>query len=274
MEHTYKHNYNDLSISLLKEHDEFKTELKYEPNELLPDIKKKTIISVIGSTNSGKSVFINNLVYKFYYDLFDYIVLISPSYKNDRSMKSFRDDPKCMCFDEYSDEIIHEIEDIQSVEDESEYENQALVLMIFDDCANPRGCSKHDSAISLLSTRHRHLNINLLFSIQMYKQLSHAIRSNTKAYIIKSTPNQRELEKMSDELMMFGGKNNFFNLYHQALNDNRYGFLYLDIVNNKAYSGFDKLLWSYETHGNVIYDTIKIKPEKKDNLIENNNETK
>jgi hypothetical protein len=251
----YKHDYNDLSVSMLKERDDYETILKAQPNEILPNIAKKTIISIIGSTNSGKSVFINSLVYKWYYDLFDYIVLISPSAKNDRSMWSFRNDPKCIIFEEYSDSIIEEIENIQKVESDEEYQDQPLMLMIFDDCANKNGCSKYDSRISQLATRHRHLGINLVFSIQVYKQLSHPIRNNTKAFIIKQNPNMNELLKMAEELAFcVGGKNNFLNLYHQVITKNKYGFLYLDVINQRAYDGFDTLLWSEETHGTAVFD--------------------
>jgi len=255
----YKHNYNDLSISMLQDREDYTTILKHQPNEILPDIAKKTIITIIGSTNSGKSVFINNLIYKFYYDLFDYIVLISPSAKNDKSMYSFRNDPKVVIFEEYTDELIDELMEIQKCENDEEYKDQPLCMIIFDDCANPRGCSKHNSKISILATRHRHLNINLIFSIQIYKQLSHPIRANSKAFIIKSTPNQKELEKMSEELCMFGGKNNFYNLYEQALRDDRYGFLYLDVVNGKAYKGFDTLLYDINTDTQSFYDKERIK---------------
>lgn len=255
----YKHNYNDLSISMLQDREDYETILKHQPNEILPDIAKKTIISIIGSTNSGKSVFINNLIYKFYYDLFDFIILISPSAKNDKSMYSFRNDPKVVIFEEYSDALIDEIMEIQYCEDDSEYQDQPLCCIIFDDAANPRGCSKHDSKISILATRHRHLNINLVFSIQIYKQLSHPIRANSKAFIIKSCPNQRELEKMAEELCMFGGKNNFFNLYEQALREDRYGFLYLDLVNGKAYKGFDTLLYDVNTDKTSFFDKERVK---------------
>ena len=267
----YKHNYQDLTISMLKEREDYDTVLKAEPHEILPNIAKKTIISIIGSTNSGKSVFINSLVYKFYYDLFDYIILVSPSAKNDRSMWAFRNDPKCIIFEEYTDSIIEELEQIQKVEDDSEYKDQPLMLMIFDDCANKNGCSKYDSRISQLATRHRHLGINLVFSIQVYKQLSHPIRANTKAFIIKQNPNMKELEKMAEELAFCcGGKNNFLNLYQQVISGDKYGFLYLDVVNQKAYNGFDSLLWSEETHGTAVFDVERIQmptdPSKVDEI--------
>jgi hypothetical protein len=272
MNDNYKHNYNDLSVSMLQDREDYQTKLRHEPNEILPDIAKKTIISIIGSTNSGKSVFINNLIYKFYYDLFDYIILISPSAKNDKSMYSFRNDPKVVIFEEYSDALIDELMELQKCESEEEYKDQPLTCIIFDDCANPRGCSKHDSKISILATRHRHLNINLVFSIQIFKQLSHPIRANTKAFIIKSTPNQKELEKMSEELCMFGGKNNFFNLYEQALGEDRYNFLYLDLVNGKAYKNFDTLLYDVNTDKQSIYDKERIKITNTNKPIDNTEE--
>lgn len=248
-------NNNDLSISLLKDREDYEMELKYEPNEILPDIKPHTIISIIGSTNCGKSVLLNNLIYKFYYDLFDIIVLISPSAQNDRSMASFRLDPKVIIFEEYDDRIIHELEDIQKVEDDSEYKSQNRMAIIFDDCANPKGASKYDSAISLLATRHRHYAITLFFSIQLYKQLSHSIRCNTKAFFIKNTPNKNELNKMADELgFCCGGKKNFFNLYNIALKGNRYGFLYLDLKKGIAYKNFDEKLYSMEEDDNLHLD--------------------
>ena len=257
----YKHNYNDLSVSMLKERDDYETILKHEPNELLPNI--------------AKSVFINSLVYKFYYDLFDYIILISPSAKNDRSMWSFRNDPKCIIVDEYSDSFIEEVEQIQKVESDEEYQDQPLMLMIFDDCANKNGCSKYDSRISQLATRHRHLGINLVFSIQVYKQLSHPIRANTKAFIIKQNPNMKELEKMAEELAFcVGGKNNFLNLYQQVISGDKYGFLYLDVVNQRAYNGFDKLLWSEETHGTAVFDVDRIKMPTDSNNSSNDRENK
>jgi hypothetical protein len=248
-------NKDDLSISLLKDREDYEMTLKYEPNEILPDIKPHTIISIIGTTNSGKSVLINNLVYKFYYDLFDIIVLISPSAQNDRSMASFRLDPKVIIFEEYDDRIINELEELQKVEDDTEYKNQNRMLIIFDDCANPRGCSKYDSAISLLATRHRHSAITIMFSIQLYKQLSHSIRSNTKAFIIKNTPNKNELNKMAEELgFCCGGKQNFFRLYNKALKDNRYNFLYLDLKKGIAYKNFEEKLYSMDEDNNLHLD--------------------
>ena len=68
-----------------------------------------------------------------------------------------------------------------------------------------------------------------------------------------------ELLKMAEELAFcVGGKNNFLNLYHQVISKNKYGFLYLDVVNQRAYDGFDNLLWSEETHGTAVFDVKRI----------------
>ena len=69
--------YNDLSISMLKNQQELKQPLSHPVNEVLPNVEPHTIISLIGTTNSGKSVLINNIVFKWYLNIFDTIILIS-----------------------------------------------------------------------------------------------------------------------------------------------------------------------------------------------------
>lgn len=264
--------YNDLSISMLKNQEELKQPLSHDVNEILPDVEPHTIISLIGTTNSGKSVLINNIVFKWYLDIFDSIILISPSALVDRSMWAFRQSPKVNIFTEYNDDIINELIDFQQVEEEDELEDQARILLIMDDCSNPQGASNHKSAISLLSQRHRHISTTIIFSCQNYKHLSHSIRSNTKYWIIKSTPNQKELDKISDELTMFGGSKNLKSMYDYSLKDNRYSFLYLDIPNGKAYKEFSEILYDVNTDREAHIDKIKINNNDNNNGIKRTDE--
>ena len=97
------------------------------------------------------------------------------------------------------------------------------MLVILDDML---GYIKPRSYLAFLCTRYRHFKISLIISSQSFRSIPNVVRTNASFYIIFSTTNNKEMEKLNEE---FDGLfPNFKTLLKQAT-DKPYQFLYLDL---------------------------------------------
>lgn len=216
-------------------------------DERLP--KPPFLIVLQGPCASGKSVTLVNMLYNdnYYRDLFDHVVIISPTIENDLTWK--------IALEDESVTIItgDDLEDVDSVVDaifqvqlkkvqlaESTHTQIPHLLMIIDDCLGMLG-----KKFARLCTKHRHPRISILVTTQDFRSIPLQCRSNASHYMIYRTHNKRELGKMIEEFGGQYGTDNFMKLYNQAT-DERYSFLVLHNRTVKAYKRFDQLL--YDRH--------------------------
>ena len=113
------------------------------------------------------------------------------------------------------------------------------ILIVIDDAVGT--ISKNQtSLINKFSSRYRHFNANLIFSVQSWRSLSSIIRVNAGYMAIFRVPNIKELEKINDEI---GGmfRDRLITMFIDATKED-FGFLYLNLHANppRAFSKFDK----------------------------------
>ena len=187
------------------------------------------LVLIIGSVKQGKSNLVVNILCspEMYKDKFDIVKIISNTLNNDPKGKILN--KHFDCEDHYDDSMITELIESQKSYDEEERPSVALLA---DDILT-KDFSKNN-AISFLATRFRHYGIGLLlFTTQSFRAVSGLIRNNATNVIVMKQQNKKELEKINEEYGdMF--PNIFMELYHKAIDDSPYSFLYLDLQTNPA----------------------------------------
>jgi hypothetical protein len=167
---------------------------------MLPSIP--SIMLLLGSTKSGKSTTALNLFgrKRFYYDLFDKIVIISPSAAQDDSFQGFLELEKVEHHAHMSDELIRQLvarQDADVAAAKEEGAEPPQMLLYLDDVLNEKGMSAASELSGLLS-RHRHHKISVWCSIQQYRGVPGALRNNTSAILLFRLSDQ-ERKKVQDE---------------------------------------------------------------------------
>jgi len=183
------------------------------------------VLALIGSRNCGKTTLYTNLLLNpnmLHTENIDHCTIISPTIYNDRSAKHLRDKYRGSIYDQYDDEIIKDLIHYQQQFTDSDKPRSILIL---DDSV---GYKTHH--LNFLSTRSRHNNINLIFSVQACKRgLQKTVRNNLTDIIIFRTNNSKEFEEIYLEWgSMFGSRERFKKMYNYATK-NKYNFLYLKL---------------------------------------------
>ena len=230
------------SMSIIPIKPFFEDEEK-EYHELLPSIKRNrgSLITILGSTASGKTTLINNLLLNKNMwggdnckGAFDEVYIFSPSIHLDDSCRFLRE--HFITFDMYSDEKLQEILDEQMT-----YEKKKMpkLMIVIDDSV---GMIHSNSTLNHFLSRYRHWNTNVILSSQAFRALAPIARTNTTHSMIFAVPNEKEFEKLDEELGgIYGGQ--FRKLYEEATNE-KYHFLYLKLreLPAEAYKNFDRKL--------------------------------
>ena len=132
------------------------------------------------------------------------------------------------------------------------------IAIVFDDfIAFPN--IKKNSLMFKIASSYRHHNIKLLYySTQLYKAVPNIVRQSINYAIISQNANNREVEKMAEEMgARYGDQNKFKSLLKEATSK-PYAFLFLDLYGKpaKAYQYFTNLIYEApETLANVAVNT-------------------
>jgi hypothetical protein len=232
----------DLDILPIRPPDD-KGKKKKELHPNLPDVWDSGRLGVmVGCVKSGKSTLISNLLLReeFYKGCFDIVYIISNTIFNDTSSRYLLEQYHDTCFSEYSDDLIDRILKYQETFPKDKRPNVAVIL---DDFVG----INQNSKIFHLATRYRHYGIRLLmFASQVFRCLPTPVRANASFVLISRNPNEKEIEKMSEEYgSLCGGDKKFRELYHEATKDD-YSWMYIDLASNptKVYKNFNTLIYT------------------------------
>ena len=173
----------------------------YHPN--LPSIKRNSgsLILLVGTTNSGKTTLINNLLLnknmwgrreKRSRGAFENVTIISPSLYLDDSCRFLTENFDCHV--EFKDEIIDQMKEKQLALPKDKRPKQMIVI---DDSV---GLIERNSSINYLGTRYRHFNTNIIMSVQSFRGCSPIMRTNANCVILMNgIMNANEMGKILEE---------------------------------------------------------------------------
>ena len=158
-------------------------------------------------------------------------------------------------YSQYTDKHLQTIIDYQ---DQIPKQQRPNIAIVFDDfIAFPN--IKKNSLMFKIASSNRHHNIKLLYySTQLYKAVPNIVRQSINYAIISQNANNREVEKMAEEMgARYGDQNKFKSLLKEATSK-PYAFLFLDLYGKpaKAYQNFTNLIYEApETLANVAVNT-------------------
>ncbi len=214
---------------------------KIHPNLPQIDRNRGFLLLILGSVNSGKSTILANMLMssQFYggkKPAFEGGTFVfSPSIELDETMRFVREYHET--YSEYKPEYLQMIKDRQM-----EYEKGQM----------PKICLVMDDAVGFLPrsffnfcTKYRHINSNLILSVQNFRSLLPTARSNANHVIIMNgMVNEKEWEKILEEYdSIYKGTLTYM---YKTFAKEPYSFLYLKLRKNPAemYKNFgEKLEW-------------------------------
>ena len=189
--------------------------------------------------------------------VFDNIFVISPTIGLDSTSKPLlKVVPPENIFTDYSDEMIDQILAYQKNQEPP----REKTLIICDDILGlgGRGLSGN-SKIYRLPAVLRHYDTSVCYLVQLLRgngSLPPITRNNIEGWFLYKNPNSKEIEKMGEEFGSFGGKENFYRLYRDAVMEKPYSFLFMDARKYRAYSNLTDFMWEkYDEQGkfNPLY---------------------
>ena len=228
-----------------------------EFNKVLPDINNGAVVLDIRSPRQGKTTTICNLLQResMYKDKFDTIYIFSGTMTNgDPSARFLLNDEKVNSYSSYSDETLQSILDYQS---EFPIDKRPRIALIFDDFLHFDSL-KATSLLFTISSAYRHYGIKLLYySSQVYKKCPVIVRQCCNYLIMGANANQREIQKIYDEIgCRYGSQDVFYRILNKAT-EKPYNFLYLDLYHHPplAYRNFNTIIYKAP-------NTFQVKTEK------------
>lgn len=153
-------------------------------------------------TNCGKTEYLIGQLRGSYRNVFEYIVLICPTYAKNKTYKGFaHGDPRfiVICPDDNSTEEINVIlEDVEELFGSS----SVNTLVILDDCAFTKELKQRSITFISLTFSGRHQNISLWVLTQQLTAIAKPFRENVACIISFFTPNRIANQPLFDE---YGG---------------------------------------------------------------------
>jgi len=221
---------------------EMKEKRKFHAN--LPSIARNngSILLLVGSTASGKTTIINNLLLsKFMWGgeppAFENCYIFTPSIMMDESCRFLRENFEC--YSSFNDEILQGIMDKQEAFSKKD---RPKIMIVIDDSV---GMIHSNSTLTHFLSRYRHWNANVIMSVQHFRSISPIGRANaTDVCLMNGIINQKEVDKIDEE---WGGmyRNTLVPMYRKYASK-QYSFLYLKLRKNPAemYQNFQrKINW-------------------------------
>jgi hypothetical protein len=206
-------------------------------NEVLPTPIFRIVL--IGHSGSGKSQFINNILFNQhwgYNKYFDEIYCFQGSLDDAdelRKIASHYSQKNLSIQQVYDDTLVKDLFN-QIERDNMNKKSKSRVLMTFDDqlCNNISSKSKLNS-IDLIWTRGRHCAVNGVISAQKFKALNTNIRClNATHLVVFSGTSAPDLESIAEEYNSKYTKDQIMEIFRTKLNQ-KYEFIIFDNANQK-----------------------------------------
>ena len=240
-----------------------KTKIDYpnlHPN--IWDINEGQAVIQLGKIKSGKTVRLLNYFYNpaFYLNKLDIIYLFTPTLNNDNLNRHYKNDPKFVCFDEYSDMTLQSIIDTQEALKQKDGEAPKISI-VFDDILT---MLKQNDLAYKLASNFRHYNIRLLiYNTQKLSGVPPVVRSNATGVCISKFNSMTQEQKIFEEYEPFIPD---FKKYYEEYTAKPYSFVMIKLDKNPAeiYNQFvTKLYPSDSTKEQISEEVNKKRRDKK-----------
>lgn len=152
---------------------------------------------ITGPTNCGKTEFLLSTLRTSYRRIFEYIVLICPTYLNNKTYQGFaKNDPRFFVLipDASNDEELNDI-----LTDVVVFFSGLKTLVILDDCAFSKDVKKRSNKFINLAFSGRHENISVWVLTQQLTAIAKPFRENAGCIISFFTPNKISNQTLFDE---------------------------------------------------------------------------
>ena len=226
----------DLSIYPVKNKDTIPYRLKHPIHENLPDLERNFVMGIIAPRSSGKTTLYTNLLIRP--DMFNLenldggAFIFSSTIHQDKTAEHLREHFKNSIFPKYDDNTIKDIITYQNSFDDS---TRPKTIIILDDNVGTK-----TRYLDYLTTRSRHSNVSMIFSVQAFKHLNKVARSNMTDCLLGKTYNMKEWENIYEEVGALYGSRKYFKKMYDYATDKKYSFLYLKLDSNppRAFKNF------------------------------------
>jgi GTPase SAR1 family protein len=216
------------------------------------------LMLVVGSSGSGKTNFVINLISKKHkkvkgvnkrqslYQVFDKLIICSPSLKTleEDVFKSLDDSQKYDNFDDCMNEIYEHLaaSEAKSNNKDKQYDPQTTLLVI-DDCATQLRANRRRELqlVSLLQNR-RHVGgggLSCILISQKYNMIPTGIRCNLSHLVLYKMKTIQESDTIKNEILPLDTKTAY--ALFKFVFDAKYRFLYVDMTLERS-----NKLWFYK----------------------------
>lgn len=193
-----------------------------------PFPKKFFATSLVGARFAGKTNLISWLILNVYKNIYDTILVLSPSVAYDATWSSLKKLRNVGFSNQCNNDVLEGILAKQK-QIFQESERKASLLLIIDDFGNQAKQSTsggHRAALEKIYTTGRHFGLSTCCSFQHAFQMTPVIRLNTTNWILFKL-NVKEYRKLSEELRCHLTEEQFIQTAVEATRE-KYHFLYIN----------------------------------------------
>ncbi len=179
----------------------------------------------VGSSGSGKSVLVYNLISKYYKDFFDIVILISPTGKTDDIQKAL-ELPKNRVITDMSkaEKVVQMIEDTQEEQiKKGGFESAKKVLLYFDDVIGDKIFMNSKPMINAF-VKNRHYGISCILASQYFKAVPRRMRMQSSCNFFFACA-ETEMDTIAEDFLPPGVPvKHFISVLNQILSE-KYQFV-------------------------------------------------
>ena len=149
---------------------------------------------IVGPTNSGKTQFFVNQLFRPFRGKFDYIVLICPTFAHNRTLYRFAEgDPRfypIICEQHYVEMWLKLV---------SFFFEGTNTLIVLDDCASSKDVKGRTGELVKLGFSARHSGISVWVLTQQLSSIAKPFRENVAAIVLFYTPSAKTAKAIFEE---------------------------------------------------------------------------
>ena len=152
---------------------------------------------IVGKTACGKTKYLLDMLEEKYMDVFEYIFLICPTFKNNKTYRSWKyesdeDYIVIPCSQKHVDYWLDYV--VQSYEG-----NNSLIIL--DDCAGGNSVKSRTSELVKLGFSARHYGFSMIVITQQLTSIAKAYRDNMTKLVTFYNPRKKDMQEIFDDYL-------------------------------------------------------------------------